>query len=136
MIMRYCCTEDFVLPVCIGITEESVLCAVLAIHIFNICAIFVTAHNVISLLLHADGCASCIRNSRLLAFVSLLCRDNDDTVRTTATIDCCCRSILQHVEALNILRIDHRQRVRKTFHTIIVHRHTVDNDKRVITCRQ
>ena len=75
-----------------------------------------------------------IGDLRFLSRAALLGCDDNHTVRCTRTVDGGSRSILQHGEALDIVRVNHRQRVGKSLHTIVVHSQTVNNDQRVIGC--
>ena len=53
-----------------------------------------------------DGQASCIGNLRSHTRTTFLGGDNNNTIRTTTTIDGGGRGIFQHVERLDILRVD------------------------------
>ena len=46
-----------------------------------------------------------------LALTTLLCGDDDDAVGSASTIQCCCRGILEDVDAVDILWIDARDGV-------------------------
>ena len=56
-----------------------------------------------------------------VATLSCLGGDEDNTVGTTCTIDGCCRTVLQHVDTLDILRGNSAE----------VSRDTIDEDERV-----
>ena len=65
--------------------------------------------------------------------MALLCGDDDDTVRTARTVDGCSRCVFQHVERLDILWVDGREEVGACVaHLVVVHRHAVDNDQRIV----
>ena len=83
-------------------------------------------------LLHAHCKAAIVKNIHALAAATLLGGDDDYTVRTTATIDSGGRCILQHVEGLNVGGVNERQSVGKTLNALVVHGHTIDNDKWVV----
>ena len=57
--------------------------------------------------------------------LSFLRRDDDDTVTAARTIDGCRRSVLQHIDRLNITRAD----VVQVVHGI---NHTIDYDQRFV----
>ena len=98
--------------------------------------ILITIKNIKCILLRRNSDATVVAYLCTSAYTSFLCGDNDDTVRTAATVDSCGRSVLQHRKALDIIRIDHRKRVGKTFHTLVVHCKSINNDKRVVRCVQ
>ena len=52
--------------------------------------------------------------------------NQDDTIRTTSTIDSRCCTILQHIKRSNVVRID----VGK-----VTTRHTINHNQRAIACR-
>jgi TonB-dependent SusC/RagA subfamily outer membrane receptor len=58
--------------------------------------------------------------------------DVDDTIRSTRTIDGCCRSVLQYSEAFDIVRVNHRQDVTCTLQIVIINSQTIDYVERVI----
>ena len=62
-----------------------------------------------------------------LAWFPLLGRNQDNTVRTTSTIDCCCRRILQHFHRLYIRRAD--------FANTASNGNTINHIQRIIACR-
>jgi len=135
MILRESSAVDLVLPVGIGIAKCSnsiIIAAVALIEVLHKLTILVAIHDVDGLLLHTHRCATVVAHAYLLALTTLLGGDDDNTIRTTATIDSCGRSVLQDIEALDILGVNERQRIGKTFHAIVVHRHTVDDDQRVV----
>ena len=80
----------------------------------------------------AQGEASAVGNLRSLPFPPLFRSDNDDAIRATRTIDGRCRCVFQHIEALNVLRVDGRKDIRDTLHTRIINRNIVDNDQRIV----
>ena len=67
---------------------------------------------------------------------ALLGGDDDHTIRSTRTIDSSSRSILQHGEALDIVRVHHGQWVAQTLHTTVIHSQTIDHDQRVVRSAQ
>ena len=124
---------NHILPVGVSRTQGTVGNALLAIHIGNELAVLVAIHHVHRLLAHANRHVTSICNGGLQAVAtSLLGGDNDDTVRTTATIDGGCRGILQDVERFNILRVQHRKGVRQSLDTFVVHSQTVNHNQRVV----
>ena len=94
--------------------------------------VLVAVHHVGELLLGAQRHATRIAHLRGTALAAFLGGDDDDTVRTTATVDGGGRCVLQHVERLNILGVDHRKGVGKALYAVVVHRHAVDDDQRVV----
>ena len=107
VVVRESGTINLVLPVGVGIAKE-LSCRAVSTHLRgNHVAELVAIEYVNSLLLHADSEAACIRNAWLLSLVAFLSGDNDYTVTTTATIDGCCRCVLQNGERLDILRVYH-----------------------------
>ena len=132
VIMAESSTIDFILPVRACCTKCLVRNTFRSIHILNKSTIFIAIHHVKRLLTHTDGSATGIRDCGLGVLASFLGCDNDDTIRTTATIDSSSRSILQNVERLNVLRIDHRKGVGKTLHTFVIHCQTINNNQRVV----
>ena len=136
MVVADSCTVNQVLPVGVGCTQCAISFTVFAIQSFHICTELVCAKNINSVLLLADGYATRVRNGRLLTLATLLGCNDDDTVRTTGTVDSSCRSILQDTERLNILWVYYRKEVRKTLYTIVVHCQTIDNDQWVVRCVQ
>ena len=89
-------------------------------------------HHLLHTALLVDRHTSVVAHLQLSTFAAFLGGDDDYTIRTTATIDSSCRSIFKHREALNVSRVYHREGVRKTLHTLVVHGQTVDNDQRII----
>ena len=143
MVGRKCCTINLILPVCISImlltistdiTERLVCIAIFAIKTLDKCHILRTIHNIQCLLLCRDRNIAAIANLWSLTAASLLCSDDDDTIRSTATINSGSRSILQYSEALDIVRVNHRQWVSKSLYALVVHCKTVDNDQWVVGC--
>ena len=132
MVVADSCTVNQVLPVGVGCTQCAISLTVFAIQSFNVCTELVSAKNINRVLLLADGYATRVRNGRLLTLATLLGCNDDDTVRTTGTVDSSCRSILQDTERLNILWVYYRKEVRKTLYTIVVHCQTIDNDQWVV----
>ena len=127
--------EDFVLPVGVVFAQclqGFGLAGVALVEVFHESSILIAVHHVDGFLLHAQRHATVVRHAGLLAAAAFLGGDDDDTVRTAATVDGRCRSVFQHVEALDILRVDNTQSVRHTLDTRLVHGHTVDDDKGVV----
>ena len=75
-----------------------------------------------------------VGNAGLGALAALLRRDDDHTVRSAATVNGSSRSVLQHGERLDVVRVDQRKRVRGTLQTVVVHGQTVDDNQRVVGC--
>ena len=69
--------------------------------------------------------------ARLRTCLTLLGGNQNHTVRSTATIDGGCRSILQDGEALDVVRVNGVQNV-TTADACSTDRQTVDNDQRVV----
>ena len=125
-------TIDFVLPIGIGCTQCVYGDTALTIDTHDESTILVAVHHLKALLAHAQCCASRIGNARLHTLAAFLRSDDDDTVRTTRTVDSRGRSVLQYVERLNVLGIDHRKGVRQTLHTFVIHGKTIDDDQRIV----
>ena len=147
MLMADAGTIDFVLPVSIECACSIVRCAVFleflpsqtlvcrrvfAVIVLDEINVFRSVHHVQLLGNGAYRNRTIVRNLRLLTAAALLCGDDDDTVGTTRTVDGGSRCVLQHCEALDIVRIDKRERVVHTLSVIVIHRHAVDNNKRVV----
>ena len=123
------CAVNFILPICvskkvlssISWCSVSIICTPVT-HIFIIATGFPIStfqstlvlykiHEFISaqhiqLISHSTyRYISIIRNSRLHIFASFLSGNNNNTIRSTATIDCCSRCVFQHRKAFNIIRI-------------------------------
>ena len=128
-------TVDLVLPVGVGFAQgcQSLFLAGIAfINLGNKVAVLVSVHDLNALFLLAPGHTTVVGNARTLSAAAFLGGDDDDTVRTTATIDGGCRGVLEDVEALDVLGVDDGQTIGETFHTLVVHGHTVDHDQRVV----
>ena len=134
-------TEDLILPISICFTQTCISCwNLIAIRINSehscsklICyqfTILISWQYVEILWLCTNGKATIIRY--LCPTASLLCRNNDNTIWTTRTVDGCCRSIFQYVKRLNILWINKRQRVGNTLNTRLIHCHTINNNQWII----
>ena len=120
--------ENLVLPISVGCTH----CACIEAQ-RGCCLLELTGIQYLVFLL--DGRYSDIAivgNGRSLTCTSLLGGDDDDTIRSTRTIDGCCRSILQYSKALDIVRVNHRQRVTHTTHTIVVNSQTINHIERLV----
>ena len=122
---------DQVLPVGVCRTQGTVGVAVLAPLAADEVAESGCVEHVDCLLLPAERHATVVRYLDV-ARVALLCRDDDDTIGTAATIDGGGRSVFQHVEGLDVLRVDDREDVGHTLHAIVVDRHVVDDDQRIV----
>ena len=132
MVVAHGRTVNFFLP--IGVSCAQCLCGIAACSVFlrNEIAVFVTIHQLKRVALNANGYTTIIAHLRSHTLAALLRGDDDNTVRTTRTVDGRCRSVLQNVERFNILGVNHRQGVRQTLHAILVHGDSVDNDKGVV----
>ncbi len=73
---------------------------------------------------------------RLAACLAFLGGNNNDTIAGAATVDSRSRSVFQHREGLNIIRVNHRKRVRYALDTVVIHSQTVDDNQRVVACGQ
>ena len=101
-----------------------------------ICAQLVSRED-LKVLEHAtEGNVSVIGHFRFLTGFTFLGSNEDDTVRSTATVDSGCGCVFQYGEGLDIVRVHHRQRVRHTRHTIVIHCQTINDNKRVVGCVQ
>ena len=125
---------DFVLPVCVSVAKEFGGVRILAVVALDEVCIFCCVEEVEFLCCYRIRNVSVVRDARSLIATTFLCSDDDDTVRAAATVDGSSGSVLEDGERLNIVRVDHRERVRKTFHALVVHSETVDDDERVIRC--
>ena len=109
MVMREGGTVDLILPVGVLLTQGfhgSVVAVITLVQIAHELAELVTIHDVDRLLLHAHSHVTIIGNTGALTATAFLGGDDDDTIATTATIDSGGRSVLQHVEALDVLGVD------------------------------
>ena len=77
-----------------------------AIQIGDVRTELVAIHHLKRLVVLADGQTSSVRNLGSHTHTTLLGGDDDNTIRTTATVDSGGRSVFQHVEGLDILRVD------------------------------
>ena len=123
---------DFVLPVGVCIAEFSIRGD--TGHCGDILAELVGSEHVELLGNRTHGIVATI--SDLSAVATLLGGDNDYTIRCTRTVDCSSRSIFEHGESLDVLRVDRADDVACALDSRVIHRHTVDNDKRVVACRE
>ena len=124
--------EDFLLPVGVGITQQSSSLGFLSVIAVDEFTILIGIEYIECLLLHRVGHVSVIAHLWSCTLASFLCSDDDDTIRTTATIDGGGRSILQYGEALDVVRIDHRQCIGRTLDTLTVEGQSVDDNQRVV----
>ena len=129
-------TINLVLPVGISITHQVCSCAVCTIVTIDEVTILGSAEHIKGLLASRKSNVSVVAHVSCLTFASLLRGDDDDTVRTTATIDGSRRSVLQDGEALDVLGIHHRKGIGQTLDTLIVHSQTVDDNQRVVGSRE
>ena len=136
MVSAYCSAINFALPICVGFTQSIDSSATFSVHVGYKLTEFVTVHYVDCLFLSADRYVTAIVDCRLRTTLTLLSSDNDNTVRTTRTVDSSSRSILQYSECFDIVRVNHRKRVRQTLYTAVVHCQTVNYDQWVIGCIQ
>ena len=120
------------LPVSVAEVQQAGSLRVLSVIADNEFPVRVTVQHVQPLFLHAQAHVAVIAHLRSHARPSLLRRDDDHTVTATAAIDGRSRGVLQHGEALDIVRVHHRERVRSTLDTLVVHRQAVDHDQRVV----
>ena len=78
----------------------------------------------------------CGKGSRIANLNLVLCTflsgNDDDTVRSTRTVNCGSRSIFQHGESLNVVRVDSSKSIRCTRSCIVRGRNSVDDNQRVI----
>ena len=132
MVVADAVAVNLVLPVGRGVAETFVGVRALAIVVLDELAILVSVHHVELLRDGADGERAVVSHLRSLVLAALLGGDDDDTVRTAATVDGRGRGVFQDGERLDVVRIDQRQRVVHTFRGIVVHRHTVDDNQRAV----
>ena len=79
-------------------------------------------HHLCNVVESRESHCSCVVESNL-SFLTLLCCNENNTVSTTCTVDSSCRSILQNLDALNILRVE-------VLDTAVLDNHSVDYIKR------
>ena len=133
VVVRERCAGHLFLPVGVCVAEALVLCALFAIVFADIIAELACIHHVevVARGVHKEvGGEVHLR----LAALAGLGGDDNHTVRRTATVDSGCRSRLKDRDSLDILGVNEREGVRRTCHALVVHRHTVDNDKRCCGC--
>ena len=127
MIRAKCYAIDFFLPVYIRIAQlESFWRIAMLCKGFteffsrkHIHMLIYIAHRHISVVVERRACGA--------VACTFLGSDDDDTVGCTRTVNSRSRSILQHCKRSDIIRIDGTDRS-------IAHRHTVNNNQRVIIC--
>ena len=132
VVMRDGRAVNLLLPVGVGSTEHLVGIALLAPDVLDEVAILCGIHHVERVLVGADGHATGVRHLHALTPATFLRCDNDDTVRTAATVDGRGRGILQHVEGLDVLRVNGCEKVGNTLHSVVIHRHTINDQQRVV----
>ena len=126
---------DFFLPVGIGFSKKrkrQSFTLVACIGLLDELTILVTGHHIERLFLHAHRHTTGIRHLNWLVGMSSFGRNDDNTIGTSRTIDSSCRSIFQHIEAFNVLRIDHRERIWQSLYAIVVHCNTVNHNQRIV----
>ena len=102
---------DFVLPVCISVAKEFDSVRILAVVALDELCIFSGVEDVEFLCRYRIRNVSVVRDARSLIATTFLCSDDDDTVRAAATVDGSSGSVLEDSERLDIVRVDHRERV-------------------------
>ena len=126
---------DFFLPVGIGFSKKrkrQSFTLVASIGLLDELTILVTGHHIECLFLHAHRHTTGIRHLNRLVGMSSFGRNDDNTIGTSRTIDSSCRSIFQHIEAFNVLRVDHRERIWQSLYTVVVHCNTVNHNQRIV----
>ena len=98
---------DLLLPVGVLFAQQVVACRAFAVNLLNQLAILIAVEHVGVLLDDGSRNVTVVAYLRSHVLTTLLRGDDDDTIRTTRTVDGGSRSILQHGEALNIIRVDH-----------------------------
>ena len=132
VVSTYSRTINLFLPVGICLTEKLPSIRALAIIVLYEVAILCSVKNINGFLLYRIRDIAGIRNLWFHSLATLLCCDDDNTIRTTRTINSCCRSILKNRERFNIVRVYHRKRIRKTLYALIVHSKTINDNKRIV----
>ena len=140
--MAQCCAINLLLPIGIRRSQRFQsygLTLIACINTLDEVAIFVGIQHIQALPACAQRHVAGVRHPYRLVSVPTFRGDDDDTIRTSRTIDGRGRGIFQHIKTLYILRVDHRQRIGHALntlvsvgHTIIIHRHAVDHNQRVV----
>ena len=124
---------DLILPVGRSIAHEGGSLRISTVIGGDEFAILVCIHHIHTVGSGAEAYTTVVADLRLTAR-TFLGGNDDDAVRTTATIDGGGRCVLQHGEGLDVGRVHHRKAVRQTFHTLVIHSHTVNHDERIVRC--
>ena len=133
MVVADAVAVDLVLPVGVGIAQSLVSIALLTtIVVLDELAVLSSVHHIELLRNGTDGESAVVGNLRCLVLTAFLCGDDDDTVRTAATIDGRGRGVFQYGERLDVVRVHQCQRVVHTFRGVVVHRHAVDDNQRTV----
>ena len=125
------CTENQVLPVGIGLAHTD-FTGFVAPHVINKIAEFIAIKHIILFLDHRDGHVTIVGYFGSRSALTFLRSNYDNAIGCTATIDGSGRSILQNGESLDIVRIDHRQRITHAFRSFVIDSQTIDYNQRVI----
>ena len=108
--------EHLLEPVSIGVVLELIAIATLSVTsrqcytcirscLSQIIAILIGVHNVVNITGNlVDTEVTLVVNLQRLILLTALGCDNNHTVSSTRTVDGACRSILQHLDGLNIVR--------------------------------
>ena len=131
-------TEEFLLPIGVLIAHLAhhlVVTAVALEDVLNQAAVLITREHVDVLTACGYGDTTVVAHS-YLATDALLRGDDNDAIRSTATIDSGSRSILQHGERLDIVRVNRAQNIANTTDTSVIHINTIEDDQRVVGSRE
>ena len=131
MVGRDSGTIDFLKPIYIVIHEERILLTRLT-GTSSVRTEFISGEDVQMLEHGTEGNVTIIGHFHLRTGFTFLGRNEDDTVRSTGTVDSGSGRILEDGEGLDIVRVHQRERVGDTLNTIVIHSKSIDDDQRVV----
>ena len=131
MVGRDSGTIDFLEPIYIVIHEERILLTSLT-GTSSVRTEFITGEDVQMLEHGTEGNVTIIGHFHLRTGFTFLGSNEDDTVRSTGTVDSSSGRILEDGEGLDIIRVHQGERVRYTLDTIVIHSKSIDDDQRVV----
>ena len=99
--------------------------------LLDVCGESLSVHHLDGVLVLLCGYASAVADVQTLA-LALLGGDDDHTVGCPGTVDGGCGSVLEHGVGLDVVGVDGSQRITHSGTTFLGHRHTVDDDERVV----
>ncbi len=128
--------ENFVLPVRIRIAHQRAGGVAFRILRENRIPVFIGREHIDPVDRVAEGDVAGIADAYGFAEFPFFGRDEDDARGGPVAIDGGCRSVLEHRHRLDVVGVDDAQRVAAAGNVAVVHRHPVDDDKRVVGSRE